>query len=180
MAYLYDEGGSQLVEIPNIFPTPEGISFDLNEPRFLLITGIEDRSTAYSITIVALPPPVVECDSDDSLEENDQLSESYPVGAGADLTLSLCPNDEDWFTFRGREGELWTAAIFLRDFTGEVELSIGRQGNFEGGELFSQYFINGGDQSVDYLLEGGEPHYLRLRCEGCLSSIRYQLGLSRQ
>lgn len=180
MLYLLDDEGSLITEIPNVFPISEGVSFELNQNRFLQIVGLDERSTPYSITATVIPPIMVVCESDDSLEDNDLLSQSYPIGAGADLTLALCPADEDWFTFRGRVGDRWTFNLFLREFTGGVELSIGRSSDFEAGSPASWYFLNHGDQSVEYLLEQSEPHYLRLRCEDCLTSIRYQLSLSRQ
>jgi len=176
--YLYDEQGQLIGDLPNVFPIPEGISFEVNQSMYLQVQGVAEVSASYSIQFTTEQPMVV-CANDDSLEDNDVIEESYPVGAGADLTLSLCPRDEDWFTIRGRTGELWRVNLFLSEFMGEVELSIGTRQAFLENAALSWFYNSDGEQTAEYMLQENEPYYLRLRCLNCTDQFRYQLGLSR-
>ena len=179
MLFLYNESGELISEIPNVFPVDTGVTFTLSDIMILQVVGLEERTTEYRIIITPTSPVVSECTGDDSLEENDSLEDSYPIGSGADLTLALCPADEDWFLFRGREGELWNIDMYLREFMGLMELSVGTRVEFDEGNPRSWYFMMDGDQALEHTILSDEPYYLRLRCNGCMETIRYQLTLSR-
>lgn len=177
--YIYSETGEELAYFPNFFPVAEGITFELSDFKVLRVKGVNESSSQYQVNLTPRPVVMIECTNDDNLEDNDTLEQSYPVGAGAELTLALCPNDADWFTFRGRAGELWNVSLFLRDFVGEAKLSVGtRQAYNEGTEL-TWFYTEGGPMTAEFTLQASEPHYLNLICEDCTESVRYLLSLSR-
>lgn len=177
--YLYNEAGEEIAYYPNFFPIAEGTSLELSGTHYLKIQGISNGSTgAYQIDI-NVEDPIISCDDDDNLEENDSIQQSYPIGSGAELTLALCPADADWFMVRGRAGELWSISLFLRPFDGEVQLSVGRQQDYEAGTALSWFYESDGQQTAEFTMQNTEPYYLSLVCNNCTESIRYLLGLSR-
>lgn len=178
--YLYNEAGEEIAYFPYLSPVDEGISFEVSGgTHYLAAQGLANSAVnSYQVTIRP-QMMVLECNDDDNLEENDTLDDSYPVGSGAELTLSLCPADADWFTVRGREGELWSISLFLRPFMGEVQLSVGRRQEHDSGTALTWFYETDGQQTAEFTIQNNEPYYLALRCDNCTESIRYLLGLSR-
>ena len=177
--YLYNEVGEEIAYYPNFFPIAEGISFELIGTHYLEVVGIDGVDTGTYQVNISAQTMMIECNDDDNLEENDTIDQSYPIGSGAELTLSLCPADADWFVLRGREGELWSISLFLRAFDGEVEMSVGLQQQYETGTALEWFYDGEGQQTAEFTIQSAEPYYLSLRCYDCTESVRYLLGLSR-
>jgi len=176
--YLLDADQELLGEVPNLFAGSEVTTFDLREVVYFQVAGLEEVSYAYSFVF----RPITEmpgCSQDDTFEENDQLGDSYPIGAGADLSLVLCPNDEDWFSFRGNPGEIWSLQWSLQEGEPqEVEISVGGDEDFEAGEVLTQ-ITDESELDLIYVVDRTPRHYVRIRCSSCSASQRYQLQLSR-
>ena len=119
------------------------------------------------------------CAQDDSFEENDSIGDSYPIGAGAELTLILCPQNEDWFNFRGSTGDIWGVNWSLIDGDPQdIEISVGNEDDFESGELSIQ---SSAESELNFIYVINQPtrYYMRIRCTSCSESQRYSLRLSR-
>ena len=176
--YLLDADRRVLTEVPNVVPSPESISFELGDAVYMQVAGLEEVSYPYAFTF----RPYAEmnnCEQDDVFEENDLLGDSYPIGAGAELSLTLCPQDEDWFTFRGAPGNIWGISWSLIDGPlQEIEISVGNADAFESGEL-SVNTTTESELNFVYVINQPTRYYIRIRCSSCSERINYQLQLSR-
>ena len=177
--YLFGPDESFLGEIPNLFPTLEPVSFQLERDiAFMQVIGVEEESYPYYFELRPIEENPSGC-RDDSLEENDNLASSYRIGNGAELSLVLCPDDEDWFSARGSVGEIFTASWSqLSDPSGEVEISVGSADAFEEGNE-QRVFVEGDSYDFRFTFDSSQIKHIRIRCPNCEAPVRYGLATGR-
>lgn len=173
---LYDE---DLNAIDVTISFGEYIATELQDARYIEVIGLDPVEVTYQFAFEVILP-LTECALDDAFEENDSLDESYPIGIGAELSLTICPEDADWFSFRPRfTGEVLLSWLLQSYIPENLIISFGTQEDFYSGSERSVFAgLVEGELMVS--VEEGRQYYIRLTCEWCSEVADYQLYLSAQ
>ena len=146
----------EMIGVKYIWMLPAAFDPDLPSNCLLSLLSLESSIT---------------CD-DDALEPNDSAADAWPIGSGADLSLTLCPGDQDVFSLRAAgAGDLVRVNVDWSGFPSGSPEVIYTSENFEVG-----YVINT-DEPTDYDFDSTGPGVLSIKCLDCIIPERYQMGV---
>ena len=169
---FFDEEFNEIDFVDGGWDGDEYLSGSVEGSMWVSILGFSPQSIPYTLSLTPLSTPLT-CEGEDRLEENDAQEDAYPIGSGAELSLTLCPQDPDWFKVNAREGDLWTFTFESPFFpSADYRFSIGAEDDLTIYDSFDRLF------TVEYQATEAGPLYFLVDCPECLVEERYTLNVS--